>query len=259
MESKIVDSKVYSLKELFSSKFDVDFYQREYVWNRKQIEDLILDLSSEFMKNWKQGDPLSKVSSYDPYYMGEIVLSIKDEHNSIIDGQQRTTTFTLILLTLHSLFSTVCTNPNDPLIIDVKRLLWQHSKTRYPEKEFPSLKLNSIEKEAFSELYDYAFDTPQTLYSFAENYTCKSDYEKRVIENFKLIYDTLSKTVCEDENKLLDYASYVIENINFINIECTDNVNKVFSIFESINSKGKPLEEIDKIKCFIFSELDEKS
>ena len=31
MESKIVDSKVYSLKELFSSKFDVDFYQREYV------------------------------------------------------------------------------------------------------------------------------------------------------------------------------------------------------------------------------------
>ena len=36
MESKIVDSKVYSLKELFSSKFDVDFYQREYVWNRKQ-------------------------------------------------------------------------------------------------------------------------------------------------------------------------------------------------------------------------------
>ena len=74
MESKIVDSKVYSLKELFSSKFDVDFYQREYVWNRKQIEDLILDLSSEFMKNWKQGDPLSKVSSYDPYYMGEIVL-----------------------------------------------------------------------------------------------------------------------------------------------------------------------------------------
>ena len=31
MESKIVDSKVYSLKELFSSKFDVDFYQWEYV------------------------------------------------------------------------------------------------------------------------------------------------------------------------------------------------------------------------------------
>ena len=40
MENKIVDSKVYSLKELFSDKFDVDFYQREYVWQKKQMEDL---------------------------------------------------------------------------------------------------------------------------------------------------------------------------------------------------------------------------
>ena len=40
MDNKIVDSKVYSLKELFSDKFDVDFYQREYVWQKKQMEDL---------------------------------------------------------------------------------------------------------------------------------------------------------------------------------------------------------------------------
>ncbi|WP_204220799.1 DUF262 domain-containing protein [Megamonas hypermegale] len=51
MENKIVNSKVYSLKELFSDKFEVDFYQREYVWQRKQMEDLIMDLSLEFLKN----------------------------------------------------------------------------------------------------------------------------------------------------------------------------------------------------------------
>lgn len=119
--------------------------------------------------------------------------------------------------------------------------------------------MNSIEKNAFSELYDYAFDNPSKLYDFAMDYNCKSDYEKRVIENFKLIYSTLKETIGTNENTLLDYTLYVIENINFINIECTDSVNKVFSIFESINSKGKPLEEIDKIKCFIFSELDESS
>ena len=248
---------LWNIRKLYENKmFEIPVYQRPYSWDADNVSILLEDILSSF----KERDTVKS------YYTGNVIIRENDTKTDgniksydIIDGQQRTTTFTLILLTLHSLFSTVCTNPNDPLIIDVKRLLWQHSKTRYPEKEFPSLKLNSIEKEAFSELYDYAFDTPQTLYSFAENYTCKSDYEKRVIENFKLIYDTLSKTVCEDENKLLDYASYVIENINFINIECTDNVNKVFSIFESINSKGKPLEEIDKIKCFIFSELDEKS
>lgn len=77
MDNKIVDSKVYSLKELFSDKFDVDFYQREYVWQKKQMEDLIMDLSLEFLKNWKIEDRLSDVRNYDPYYMGEIVLSIK--------------------------------------------------------------------------------------------------------------------------------------------------------------------------------------
>ena len=64
MDNKIVDSKVYSLKELFSDKFDVDFYQREYVWQKKQMEDLIMDLSLEFLKNWKIEDRLSDVKNY---------------------------------------------------------------------------------------------------------------------------------------------------------------------------------------------------
>lgn len=252
-----LEPNLWNIRKLYENKlFEIPVYQRPYSWDADNVSILLEDILNAF----KERDSVKS------YYTGNVIIRENDTKTDgnikaydIIDGQQRTTTFTLILLALHSLFSTICTNQNDPLVFDVKRLLWQHSATRYPEKEFPSLRLNSIEKEAFSELYDYAFDNPQTLYSFALNYTCKSDYEKRVIENFKLVYETLRDSVCSDENTLLDYASYVIENINFINIECTDNVNKVFSIFESINSKGKPLEEIDKIKCFIFSELDEKS
>lgn len=42
-------------------------------------------------------------------------------------------------------------------------------------------------------------------------------------------------------------------------IEANCKANKVFSMFESINSKGKKLEEIDLIKTYIFSKLDEAS
>lgn len=42
-------------------------------------------------------------------------------------------------------------------------------------------------------------------------------------------------------------------------IEANCRANRVFSIFESINSKGKKLEEIDLIKTYIFSKLDEGS
>jgi uncharacterized protein with ParB-like and HNH nuclease domain len=38
MTQKTVDSKVFPLKTLFADKYDVDFYQREYVWQTKQIE-----------------------------------------------------------------------------------------------------------------------------------------------------------------------------------------------------------------------------
>ena len=101
MSQKTVDSKAYPLKELFLDKFDVDFYQREYVWQKKQLEDLMTDLSTEFLKNWAENDTPEKVRSYDPYFMGEIVLSYREgKRSSIIDGQQRITTFTLLLIYL---------------------------------------------------------------------------------------------------------------------------------------------------------------
>lgn len=73
--SVFVKSDVYPIEVLFLEKYDVDFYQREYVWEKKQIEDMVEDLTIEFLKNWKKGDELSKVNEYSPYYMGEIVLS----------------------------------------------------------------------------------------------------------------------------------------------------------------------------------------
>ena len=62
--SIIVESKAFSLKALFADKFTVDFYQREYVWTRKQIEDLIMDLSTEFLKQWEPGHVVKDVSGY---------------------------------------------------------------------------------------------------------------------------------------------------------------------------------------------------
>ena len=120
MDNKIVDSKVYSLKELFSDKFDVDFYQREYVWQKKQMEDLIMDLSLEFLQNWKIEDRLSDVRNYDPYYMGEIVLSIKGgKRSSIIDGQQRITSLTLLLIYLVRTYGKVKNFPEE-----IKKLIY---------------------------------------------------------------------------------------------------------------------------------------
>ena len=114
--SVFVKSDVYSIEILFQEKYDVDFYQREYVWEKKQIEDMVEDLTIEFLKNWRDGDALFKVKEYSPYYMGEIVLSENGgTRSAIIDGQQRITTITLLLIYLKRRFGGV---RGFPAIID---------------------------------------------------------------------------------------------------------------------------------------------
>ena len=61
------------------------------------------------------------------------------------------------------------------------------------------------------------------------------------------------------EDEILNFADYILQYVHFIVIEANCSANKVFSMFESINSKGKRLEEIDLIKTYIFSKLDEES
>ena len=98
---KKIDGSPKSLKQLLlNTKYTIHYYQREYMWGRKQIEELVDDLSSEFLNNYTPGDSREKVMDYGAYFMGSVVLAGRE--NAIIDGQQRLTSLTLLLLFLRS-------------------------------------------------------------------------------------------------------------------------------------------------------------
>jgi len=235
MESKIVDSKVYSLKELFSSKFDVDFYQREYVWNRKQIEDLILDLTSEFMKNWKQGDPLSKVSGYDPYYMGEIVLSIKDEHNSIIDGQQRITTLTLLLIYLLQKYSNVEGFPKG----EIETLIY---KDVYGDKKF---NLDIEERlECMLSLYT------KGSYDIKDDDTVSVH---NIIDRYNDIDDCWNNSI--DAGNIVSFTYWIKEKVMFSKV-WTNNDDFAYVIFETMNDRGLSLTQVEMLRSYLLANID---
>ena len=84
-------------------KYIVDFFQREYRWQRKHVEQLIDDLSTKFLTNYKRSHDRREVRNYERYYLGPIVLSQKKAGKSIIDGQQRLTSITLLLIYLNNL------------------------------------------------------------------------------------------------------------------------------------------------------------
>ncbi|MGQ0562557.1 MAG: DUF262 domain-containing protein [Gemmatimonadota bacterium] len=83
---------------LSGAKFSVDYYQREYRWESKQITELLEDLSEKFLESYQAGDERSAVEHYGHYFLGSIIISDKDGRKYIIDGQQRLTSLTLLLM-----------------------------------------------------------------------------------------------------------------------------------------------------------------
>ena len=70
------------------------------MWQRKHIEELIDDLTSEFLDYYKPGDTRPTVADYGTYFMGSIILAGRE--NAIIDGQQRLSSLTLLLMYLNN-------------------------------------------------------------------------------------------------------------------------------------------------------------
>src|SRR4051812_40885615 len=94
-ENKI-DADDRSVFELLNErKYTVDYFQREYSWEQKHVEQLVTDLTSSFLGVYEEGDPRTAVEHYNNYFLGSFVVSSKGGMKSIIDGQQRLTSLTL--------------------------------------------------------------------------------------------------------------------------------------------------------------------
>lgn len=59
------------------------------------------DLADKFLESHEEGNERNAVADYGHYFLGSIIISDKDGHKFIIDGQQRLTTLTLFLIFLH--------------------------------------------------------------------------------------------------------------------------------------------------------------
>lgn len=254
MATKLFDPHPWNVEDLFKHIYEIPVYQRPYSWDIEQIDTLLSDIYSSFCEN-------KDIS----YYVGNIILHDKNEKVNgnilkfeVIDGQQRITTFCLFLLAFYCLMGFFSIDETDNTYLDVKNCLWKKLNRIYVS-DYQTVTLNSIEKDCLKDLYDYCFTNDNSEFDIVEyckNYATKNKFEERIIKNFLYIYNYIKNKFCGEPNAFLDFADYIIRNIDFIVIETTAPENKVFTMFESINSKGKKLEEIDLFKTYIFSQLD---
>lgn len=259
MPEKLLDASDISLEDLFEKNlFLIPVYQRPYSWTKEQVEPLMGDLYQAFLA-YKRDD------SEFGLFAGTIILHDNKEKShgfskyNIIDGQQRIATFSLFLLAVYGILASHDADMQDETIRNLKNCLWKRYD-RKSHKDMPILRLNSIEKKVFDDMFNTAFDYPKKLRKKAEDYTTESKFEKNVTKNLLDIFDWLEKKFPADQGleELLSFVDFVLNHTKFVDISSSVSENKAFGIFESINGKAKALDTIDLVKTHIFSRLSEE-
>ena len=68
----------------------------------QDISELMEDLTAKFLDSYDSKHERSAVEGYGHYFLGSIIISDRDGRKYIIDGQQRLTSLTLLLIFLHN-------------------------------------------------------------------------------------------------------------------------------------------------------------
>ena len=220
---------------LQSQSFSIDEYQREYKWEKENIDELLSDLQAKFFSHYRPGDETQAVANYGEYFLGSIIVSKRNGKNYLIDGQQRVTSLTLLLICLYraaqgkglSVVQTVA-----PLIFS-DNLGQPKFNLDIPER-LPVIKA-LFEGQPFNP--DGKDESIQTMYARYGD-----------IENNDLMEEL--------GDALAHFIYWLLTRVGLIEI-ATDNDSYAYAIFETMNDRGKPLSPVDMLKAYLLAPIEE--
>ncbi len=108
-----------NIGQLFSTtNYHIDFYQREYKWGEDEVKRLIEDIFYHFEQSYAQHGDLDPsepnvAAAYPWYYLNTYITNKVGGRVYLVDGQQRLTTLTLMLIALYHLCGTNSLNSPD--------------------------------------------------------------------------------------------------------------------------------------------------
>ncbi|MFD1892177.1 DUF262 domain-containing protein [Ottowia beijingensis] len=235
-----IENHKYSIEEAFRECFYiVPDYQREYVWTDKEVHQLLEDIGEQI-----------DVGTTREYFIGTVLVSPTDQknHYEVIDGQQRLTTFFLLLCALKHLFQ------GEPQRQMISGLI----STSYVDSDGEvrtNLKLEPRYEsagEVMAKLVELDAD-PQAVRAGIQAAGIASFGS---LENLVNAYSTLYRYLkdnYDDAPKLKKYWGYLANNVVFIQI--STDVSSALKIFETINERGVGLNPMDLLKNLLFTQV----
>lgn len=228
---KKIEGSPKNIKQLLqNTKYSIHYYQREYMWQRKHIEELIDDLSSEFLDNYKSGDSRQAVADYGAYFMGSVVLAGRE--NAIIDGQQRFSSLTLLLMYLNNRLKKIGQSYNM-----LETMIFSES---FGTKSF------NINVDDRQECMEIIFNNKDF-----DNTNC-SESVRNLYDRYNDIIEVFPSDITDD--MLLHFCDWLAEKVFFIEIVATTEQD-AHKIFVTMNDRGLSLSSTEMLKGYILSEI----
>ena len=205
-------------------------FQHDYSWGKEEWEDLWLDV----LGIDEEGD----------HYMGYLVLQETREPKKsiIIDGQQRITTISLLILAAVQYLN----GRGDAKRAEDLKKSYLSSRDLVRQIEIPKLKLN------YNNEYIYGgklmqLDLPQNTVGLKPS-------EKKLIEAYKYFLKQFSEQFKNESTQSV--TEFILSKIDlklfFTSITVKDDLN-AFKVFETLNARGVKLSTADLLKNFLFS------
>lgn len=232
-----IESKDLSLSELFKDFYTVPDFQREYVWERRHVEKLLIDVSDEFY------DAENRITEGPEYFIGSVVVC-KDENGTyqLIDGQQRLTTIYLVVCAIRDLLKSQGL-PENAAICDWIRAVSADRKT-----------MEVIHRYRLELQYE---DSRGALEWIADEDVpvdkIESDTEsiRHLLEAYDVIREFLRVNFADDPDRVLPFLGAFMNRVKLIRV-VTPNLAHALKVFETINDRGIGLNSMDLLKNLLF-------
>ena len=219
----------HSISSAFKDHYIVPDYQREYVWTDEQVEQLLFDLLDAYNTDNRKA-----------YFLGTIVTYDSGNQFELIDGQQRLTTFFILLCAIKKIY-----NENNEQTSVIENLIY--SPTLNSDGDVINLYHLQLQYEDagnYLEMIEKGEDRPNVL-------TLSG---MRLFHAFKTTIDFLNDQF-PDISLLKKFVVFLLNKTSFIRIETYD-ITDALKIFETINQRGKGLDPMDLLKNMVFRQVE---
>ena len=226
------------LKEIMlgrNQEFIIPIYQRHYDWRESNCKQLYKDLI-QIVKDVRCDDTIT-------HFFGNIFASVQTKGikrlYTIIDGQQRITSITLLYLAMYNFLNNkkVKTEEAEQLLDEIYNDILTE---RYKNSQ-KHLTLGENDRDDFNHLFQIQNDND--IYQYRN---------PNIYNNYKFFYEQLINL--DADGISIKELSEAIERLKVILI-CLDQQEKPQQIFESLNSTGLSLSPCDKIRNFVFMDM----